>query len=380
MQFLVKFCGYSNAESDNVRRGIAKKKGTEQLLPEIERRFIEYSSTHYDITKERCQEVIKPFLQIILDASSYGFSWNHSDAYSCIGYVSGYLRHYYPLEFLTAAFNTFTGKEDKIVSITKYANKVGIKISPPKFRYSRSGYQMDKATNSIYKGLESIKFMNAEVSEELYALRDQSFDSFLELLEVFPGNSRQREILIKLGYFEEFGGTLKLLKLCDIFDLYKGKKLLKKEKLGLPIDLVQKHAISETAKQYKFDGPSMDNLLREFEAMIPDGEIPLRTRLESEAEYLGYVSYTNPKLQNTGFVVNVDTKYSPKITLYRLDSGTTEIYKLSKQMYQRQPFDKGHIIRFASEERNKSRKVDNEWIKLPEKESWLTQYTIAQTL
>jgi DNA polymerase-3 subunit alpha len=37
MQFLVKFCGYSSAESDNVRRGIAKKKGTEQLLPEIER-------------------------------------------------------------------------------------------------------------------------------------------------------------------------------------------------------------------------------------------------------------------------------------------------------------------------------------------------------
>ena len=26
MQFLVKFCGYSNAESDIVRRGIAKKK------------------------------------------------------------------------------------------------------------------------------------------------------------------------------------------------------------------------------------------------------------------------------------------------------------------------------------------------------------------
>ena len=33
MQFLVKFCGYSQAESDIVRRGIAKKKGTEKLLP-----------------------------------------------------------------------------------------------------------------------------------------------------------------------------------------------------------------------------------------------------------------------------------------------------------------------------------------------------------
>ena len=65
MMFLVKFCGYTQAESDNVRRAIAKKKGTATLLPEIEQRFIDYSSTHYDITKEKCQEVIKPFLQII---------------------------------------------------------------------------------------------------------------------------------------------------------------------------------------------------------------------------------------------------------------------------------------------------------------------------
>lgn len=74
MMWLQKFCGYSPAESDNVRRAIAKKKGTATLLPEIEQRFIEYSSTHYDITKERCQEVIKPFLQIILDASAYGLT------------------------------------------------------------------------------------------------------------------------------------------------------------------------------------------------------------------------------------------------------------------------------------------------------------------
>lgn len=380
MQFLVKFCGYSNAESDNVRRGIAKKKGTEQLLPEIERRFIEYSSTHYDITKEKCAEVIKPFLQIILSASSYAFSWNHSDSYSCIGYISGYLRYYYPLEFLTAAFNIFTGKEDKIVSITEYANKVGIKVLPPKFRYSRSGYQMDKNTNSIYKGLESIKFMNAEVSDQLYAMRDQQFDSFLNLLNVFPGNSRQREILIKLGFFEEFGKTLKLLKVCDLYDMYHGKKLLKKDKLNLPLDLVQKYAISETAKQYKFDGPSMDALLREFIAMIPDTDIPLRTRLETEAEYLGYISYTNPKLQNTGFILDLNTKYSPKATIYMLSDGSTITAKVSKSLYQKQPFDKGQILKFYTEERYKSKKGENgEWIKTNEKELWITSYIIKLT-
>ena len=106
--------------------GIAKKKGTAQLLPEIEKRFIEYTAENYNVSKEKCQEIIKPFLQSILDASSYGFSWNHSDAYSCIGYICGYLRYYYPLEFLTVAFNIFSDNKEKSASILEYAKKKGI--------------------------------------------------------------------------------------------------------------------------------------------------------------------------------------------------------------------------------------------------------------
>ena len=59
MQFLVKFCGYSDAESDTVRRGIAKKKGTETLLPEIERRFVEFCVSNYQMSVEECEKVIK---------------------------------------------------------------------------------------------------------------------------------------------------------------------------------------------------------------------------------------------------------------------------------------------------------------------------------
>lgn len=380
MQFLVKFCGYSSAESDNVRRGIAKKKGTEQLLPEIERRFIEYSSTHYDITKEKCAEIIKPFIQTILDASSYAFSWNHSDSYSCIGYISGFLRYYYPLEFLTAAFNIFTDKEDKIVAITEYANKIGVQILPPKFRHSKGGYQMDKASNSIYKGLSSIKFLSEDMANQLYEMRDQKFDSFFDFLQVFPGNSRQREILIKIGYLEEFGGSLKLLGLCDIYDSYHGKKLIKKDKTALPADILHKYAISETEKQYKFSPESMGLMLRELETMAHDEDIPISERLAAELEYLGYISYVDKSLENTALVLDVNTKYSPKVTAYRLDIGETIVYKLSKMAYQKNPFDKGQVICFYSEERQKSRKTENGWEKLDEKEPWITNYLIRDNL
>ena len=379
MQFLVKFCGYSNAESDNVRRGIAKKKGTEQLLPEIERRFIEYSSTHYDITKERCQEVIKPFLQIILDASSYGFSWNHSDAYSCIGYVCGFLRHYYPLEFLTAAFNTFTGKEDKIVAITKYANKVGIKILPPKFRYSRSGYQMDKETNSIYKGLESIKYMNAEVSERLYEMRDRHFDSFIDLIKVFPGNSRQLTILVELGYFSEFGKTQKLLRIIDLYNKYGGKKQLKKDKCDIPEEIISKYATS-TAAMYKFT--DVDGMLSELIADIPDADIPIRLRLQSEQEYLGYPSTIIPNHRKLAVVMDADFKYSPKIKLYFLNDGTQVTAKLSKKSYAQNPFRTGDILSATLEQRPKWERVGLEWVQnaLLGYDTWITRYVVVENI
>jgi DNA polymerase-3 subunit alpha len=379
MQFLVKFCGYSSAESDNVRRGIAKKKGTEQLLPEIERRFIEYSSTHYDITKERCQEVIKPFLQIILDASSYGFSWNHSDAYSCIGYVCGYLRYYYPLEFLTAAFNTFTGKEDKIVAITKYANKVGIKIQPPKFRYSRSGYQMDKETNSIYKGLESIKYLNADVSERLYDMKDTQFNSFIDFLNVSPLNSRQLDILVKLDFFkEEFGGSLKLLKIIDLYNMLHGKKQIKKEKNTIPVEILEKYCISETAKMYKLDDEHMNAMLADLCNRIPDQDIPLLTKIQTEQEMLGYVSHIDPSKPTKAVILEVNTKYTPKLSLYRLYDGQTISVKLKKRDYENNPVASGMIIDYRVTKKPAWQKDEKgEWVQDYSREDlWISSYTI----
>lgn len=238
MQFLVKFCGYSNAESDNVRRAIAKKKGTEKLLPEIEQRFIEYSSEHYDITKEECANVIKPFIQVILDASAYAFSWNHSDSYSLIGYICGYLRYYHPLEFLTASLNIFGDNTEKTSAIVKYANKVGIRITPPRFGLSKSDYFFTKEKNIIAKGLSAVKYMSAKIADELYDLsQSKTYECFSDLLsDIYTYtsiNSRQLDILIKIDFFSDFGNQRELLAIVDIFELFKrgASKQIKKEQV-----------------------------------------------------------------------------------------------------------------------------------------------------
>lgn len=381
MMFLVKFCGYSQAESDSVRRAIAKKKGTETLLPEIEQRFIEYSSTHYDITKEKCQEVIKPFLQIILDASDYGFSWNHSDAYSSIGYISGYLRYYYPLEFLTASLNIFSDKEEKTTAITNYARKVGITIKDIKFGHSKADYSMEKETNSIYKGIASIKYMSADVANKLYDLaHTQKFDSFIDLLRVFPGDSRQLEILIKLNYFSQFAPIGKLLNIVELYNKFGTRKTLKEsDVLTLPTpvqEVISKYTVKPKT-QYKIT--DSDGMLRELAELVGERPITMMMRLDWEQQFLGYCASTDSSQQGSWLVLDIDTKFSPKLSIYSIWSGEQRVVKVSKRDFQSNPLTKGDTIRLTIEQRPKSKLVDGQWVKDESvKEDWLKYYSIVK--
>lgn len=390
MMFLNKFCGYTMGESDNVRRAIAKKKGTEKLIPEIKERFINYTSKHYNVSKEKCEKIIEPFLQVILDASDYAFSWNHSDSYSCIGYICGWLRYYYPLEFLTASLNIFEDEKDKTKKLVEYANKIGIQIKPARFRYSASKYMFDKATNTIYKGVASIKNLNYEVAEQLYSLRGNKYNNFYELMLDIKNKvnirSDQLDILIKLDYFQEFGKAKKLLTFVKYFNqLYKAKVVVK-GKFNKQVENIIKKYSKETKSQYR----DLDNekILLEIWSKIPNEDLSVNEKIMAEKEYLGYVSYTNPKLDKRYILVmDLDIRYSPRFTAYCLNNGKTEELKVYKQpkgkkmegivYYKDIPFEEGDILyckQFKCKPR--SRKTEKGWEDIPgTKEWWLINYT-----
>lgn len=373
--FLQNICGLSGGDADNVRRAIGRKQKDrlEAAMPEILEGYCKMSSKPREVAEQEAKE----FLQIIEDSSNYQFGFNHSTGYSMIGYLCAYMRYYYPEEFIAAYLNN-ANNEDDIRYGTELARVKGIKIHPIKFRHSGAEYTVDKTNHCLYKGCSSVKFLNAEVSEKLYSMKDQQFDSFVDLLSVFPGNSRQREILIKLGYFEEFGKTQKLLRIAELYDTYHGKKIIKKEKLALPVELIEKYMDSATEKQYRFTPEGMDALLSELCEQVVDKDIPLQTRLQAELEYLGYISYSDPSRPNTAVVMNVDCKYTPKLTLYRLDTGSTMVAKLKKKSYENNPLPQGSIIKFYTETKPGWKKDENgQWQQdFSRNDIWLTSYSI----
>ena len=370
MQFLVKFCGYSAAESDNVRRAIAKKKGTETLLPEIEQRFIAFCSEHYDMTVKHCEEIIKPFLQIILDASAYGFSWNHSDAYSSIGYICGYLRYYYPLEFLTAALNIFGDNMDKTADITSYATRIGVEITLPKWGLSRDEYFYDKEKRIIAKGLTSIKYMSAALADELYNLsKTKKYTSFMELLKDLDTkttiNSRQLDILIKLDFFSEFGNQRELLRMTDLFTntFKKGeaKKIKKSDVDGTPLeDIVKKHAVGMTkaggvAKSYTL--LDVSSILQEAEQVIRSvgmDDLSDTIKVRNFYDVMGYIGYVSGKDEDRPklYVTEVkplhrksdNKKFGYSIFTKSIGSGKESRFTVLSRVYDNNPIKEGDII------------------------------------
>ena len=370
MKFLVQFCGYSASESDNVRRAIAKKKGTETLLPEIERRFIDFSTEKYGISTEKAESVIKPFLQIIVDASSYAFSWNHSDAYSCIGYISAYLRHYYPYEFLTAALNVFSDDVEKTGRISSYAGRHGITVTSPKWGISGNSYAYNKEKHAIAKGVTSIKYMSSSVAEELLDLaRKNEYKTFISLLYDIDSKTsvttRQLDILIKLDFFSDFGNQRELLWITSLFyDLFKrgdAKKMQRDAVAGTPFEpIIQKYSVGELksggiSKQYAlFDNRSA---LEECEAVVKAANLSDLSDVEKVknfVEYVGYAGYVTGREEDRRKLLI--TKVSPlkrksdgrqfgySLVTMSIGSGKESRFTVVKKLYDATPVVKDDII------------------------------------
>ena len=388
IQFLHQYCGYTMGEADIVRRHFAKKTGTEKDIPQIKAGFAKTMAEQYGMSKEESDKVIADFIQVIMDASNYLFSLNHSQPYSYEGYVSGWLRYHYPLQFLTVALNINQGKEEKTSALTAYAHKVGIGIKPPKFRHSRSAYFCDTETNCIYKGLGSIKYMSEQVAEALYGMRDMQFRNFIDVLFALQQlkdkpDSRQLDILIKIGYFEEFGSAKALLLGVEIFNkFYKCKniKLDKWNEMGYNINILKDNADKMTEKT----ASGLDNcgLILGILRSLHMPRTTIVDKLRWQAELLGYVDGSDPSRDvNDWLVLGVETtSYGTAwLRLYNLCYGAERHYKVDKRWATSHSCKAGDVVKVVLEDKPKFKKLDDgKFVKTGEVETVVKMFKILE--
>lgn len=354
MKYLI-WLGIPEPETYGIIKKISKKKFKEKELRDLEEKLKEGW-----INKVGSIDGFEETWQVVNDASRYSFNASHSLSYAYDSLYGAFLKSHYPLEYYTVALSIYSDDSDRTNRLIKELNYFDIKLLPPKFRYSRAEYFMDKETNSIYKGMASIKYMNAQVSEELYELKNNQYNNFMDLLiDVYDKtsiNSRQLNILIAIDFFEEFGKSQKLFDILKLYENIMSKKIKSKKgevsfnKIDLPYpqEIIEKYA-TEKSKEDKYKQYKVENALGLcYELMndIPDMEMSsidkIRINLDAMGECNYYFEDYNP---TTCIVVDVITKFkTKKAWLFSIASGHIAEVNIGEGYYNLQPFKALDVI------------------------------------
>jgi DNA polymerase III alpha subunit len=398
MQYF-EWLGVTPAESIGLIKKISKKKIHPEDFRALENRikikWIENTGSidNFDETWSMIQSCM-----------AYGFCSAHAVATAVDSLYGAYLKANYPLEYYTVALSNYADDTDRTHKLVNELSYFNIKLLPIKFGKSSSEYTMDKETNSIYKGIESIKYCNSKIAEELLELSKQKdYKTFIELLDDITAktsiNSRQLEILIGLNFFSDFGNNKYLL---NIYKLYNGIKekgktilpsfrncsVISKKNIdnystyGLSEYLVKKYSNKETQSQYR----EIDNmgLLSELCNKIENKSMNVVEQMKFEKEYLQYIEYINSKISDNYYVV-IDFKTyknstQPYLIVRNISSGEELKTRIKRgNIYKSKPFGEFSILKIYGFIWDfKRKKVGDDWMITDEKESILEEYEVIK--
>lgn len=366
------YAGFPIDECYGIIKAIAKKH-PEKVKP-LKERFItgfkDKIMQDDGIPADKAEEDSARVWQIISDSCGYGFNSAHAYCMALDSLYNAYLKAHYPYEFYEVLLQTYSdkGKKDKVAELKQEMSKAfGIKEGEYKFGLDNRKFKADPDNQTIYPSLLSIKGLSQGCANDLYAMGQKKYENFYELWKDMKKkknlNSGKVNTLIEIGYFDDFGTIGKIKRFIDILDqLYDRSQFSKSNPPVEFLPIIRKYS-EETDKQYrKFD---YDAALTEIWETLEDIDIPFNERLKYELQNIGYVKTLVPDMSpDYAFVQEYECKYkNPKLTLYRLTDGSTEIVKVRRKKYDEAPINVGDIIKTieCSEEGRWSKDNNGDW-------------------
>lgn len=316
--------------------------------------------------------------KVVEDFSKYAFNASHAYAYAYDSLYGAYLKANYPYHFYSIMLQTYTdkGNKDKVTAYKKEMKEAfDISEGEYKFRLDNRSFSIDEKNKRINPSLASIKNMGKNAPQALYEMRNNLYDSFIDLLVDLNANPNINktmiDLLIKIDYFSEFGSPSYLLNIVKLFDhLHKRKTLSKTDisKMNLSEDIIKLYS-HETEKQYNtIDWKKI--LLGEISRL--ENKTSVRERLIYQHSSFDYCYSVYPKFNDKAIVLDVDLTYSPKITVYIIATGEEIIYKCYKKSFNKNPFSKYDIIQIGSTTpKPKTKKIGEDWIETGGYDNWL---------
>lgn len=263
--------GFSMEETYPIIKAISKKKV--DVVASARDRFLRGFSDHIvqveGVDKAKADEAAQTAWKVMEDSASYLFNASHAVAVAIDAIYGAYLKAHHPYEYYASLLSSVAAKGDKdrIAAIkSEMRQAFGIRIAACRFGQDNTDYSYDKEAGTISDALASVKGLSQKTAVALRSIADKTYETFVDLLYEMSNNpaftTAKVETLIRMGYFDRFGRTKKLLGVFAAF--HEGEICYKKT-----------HIKSTQEKRLAF--------LREFERTLPDEDVTPVEQLSFEA-------------------------------------------------------------------------------------------------
>lgn len=327
----LQFAGYEEDVTYGLLKAIAKKK--KGIIEPIHDKFIEGF-----VAKTGSEEQALKVWTIIENAVGYSFNSSHAYSVALDSLYGAWLKATYPLVYFAVVLNVYKNSKDKQAELINELEYFDISLKGLQFGKSKSDYSYETETNTIYKGISTVAYLNQQVADNLYNLakekhyeKDDVIQLFLDILDGALADNRQMNILIKLGFFKEFGEESILLELYNTMTGYQTKKPNPIFTDNKKLDVKYSRTHKEKTKLVRIEN------IKEYYGLILKNAHLLPTtnlfdRLTSEVEYMGYAETLDQSLgKNVYVVMDINTKYTPVYTLYNMYDGHISVAKIDKK-------------------------------------------------
>jgi DNA polymerase-3 subunit alpha len=216
MQVAQKMAGFSMVEADALRKAMGKK--IPAVMKAQEEKFVAgcVGNGHPEALGIELFGFIEHF-------AGYGFNKSHSAAYALVAYQTAWLKAHHPAEYMAALLTASKRDKDRTAIYLHECRMMGIPVLVPDVNLSQSDFATYEGT--ITFGLSAVRNVGEAVVEQIVVEREkngryESFQDFVDRVDVSVLNKRTIESLIKAGGFDSLGDTRRgLLEVCyDMLD------------------------------------------------------------------------------------------------------------------------------------------------------------------
>ena len=212
MQIVRELAGYSYGRSDIVRRAMSKKKSDVMMEEkgyfiygrEDENGNVEIPGCVRNGISASAAEAIFADMETF---AQYAFNKSHAAAYAVVAYETGYLKKYYPVEFMAALMTSVMGDAGQIAKYIRNCTDMGIEVLPPSVNESDKKFTVKDG--KIRFGLLGVKNVGEGAIDAIIKAREEKgmpkdIFSFINGIDTGLVNKKAVESLIKAGALDCF--------------------------------------------------------------------------------------------------------------------------------------------------------------------------------